>query len=418
MSGVSGACRKERPAKITSPIRSPRRRAGELGQHRARHLEPVARLEVGRLHAAGDVQREHDVPRLAPDLPDLVRDLRPRQRADQQHQRGEPERIGQAAPACPATGRRVVEEADRGKPDPERRRCPPAPEHPHAEGERHRQEQQPARVSEPHPSLQRRRFRLMPSGQQLAHVGEIGGRLVPAWPRPRELDQVRLPQRLLQPAAKAALAQARRQGPEQLRAGALPSRQPLRLLQVLPQHVGHRGVPRRDRFPARRPLGGEALQPAQGLFIRAANGHWLRCRRRGGAGDASTGPSAKQQAGKRSRARGAQRGQRQRSGPARGLGLPDVAQRRVAGSEHRHDLHRRRRSLDDAPVAGDDLDPGNAERGQVQYPRAGKAPITARPVNARSRPRCSRSTENTRTPGGSSSAGAGTVSVNRSRSLR
>ncbi len=61
VSGVSGAWRKERPANITRPIRSPwRRRANSASTPRATSSR-LPGLKVGRLHAARDVQRDHDV---------------------------------------------------------------------------------------------------------------------------------------------------------------------------------------------------------------------------------------------------------------------------------------------------------------------------------------------------------------------
>ena len=47
----------------------------ELVQYPARHLQPVARLEVSRLHAAGDVECDHDIARAQLDLADVVSQL-------------------------------------------------------------------------------------------------------------------------------------------------------------------------------------------------------------------------------------------------------------------------------------------------------------------------------------------------------
>ena len=109
---------------------------GEVTQHAAGDLEPVPRLEVGRLHAAGDVEREHEIPCLAADLAHFVGDLRPRQRGYQQHQGGDPEDVGQVAPAR-ATGPRLTrKEAERRKADALVRRQTPPEHQPRREGQR------------------------------------------------------------------------------------------------------------------------------------------------------------------------------------------------------------------------------------------------------------------------------------------
>ena len=94
----------------------------ELGEHAARDLEPVAGLEVRRLHAARDVQRDHDVARLAADLLHVVRLLRPCERHDEKRETADPERVGQPAPARRASHGRVVEKAERRESDPVRGR--------------------------------------------------------------------------------------------------------------------------------------------------------------------------------------------------------------------------------------------------------------------------------------------------------
>ena len=81
----------------------------EIGQDLARHHQAVPRLEVASLHAARDVERDHDVPGLAVDLADLVRHLRPRERQDQEHEAGQSECRRKPLPPSPAAHRRAGE---------------------------------------------------------------------------------------------------------------------------------------------------------------------------------------------------------------------------------------------------------------------------------------------------------------------
>ena len=246
MSGVSGAWRKARPAKMTRPRRSPSRSRVKSASTRRATIEPVAGLEVARLHAAGDVERDHDVARLAPDLPHLVRHLRPGQRHDQEREPDQPERVRQPGPAAPARDRRAGQEREPRKADPLLGRAAGAG----ATGARrvargHEQQQEEGGISEPHrASLLRAARRVVPAGAAApAHPRGMRGRRRAAGPAAGELHQVRLVEQRRRTAA-GARPRAARGGIDQSSSvrGPLPGRHALRRLEVVAQRVGHRLV--------------------------------------------------------------------------------------------------------------------------------------------------------------------------------
>ena len=109
--------------------------AHEVGEHLARDHESVAGLEVAGLHAARNVERDHDVSRAAVDLADLVGHLGSRERHDERRQGDETKRFGQPLPACAATDRRARKELNSRKTDAFRRRpatAAPQPDRPAA----------------------------------------------------------------------------------------------------------------------------------------------------------------------------------------------------------------------------------------------------------------------------------------------
>ena len=242
MSGVSGACRKARPAKITRPSRSPSRSPGEVAQRLAGDHQPVARLEVARLHAARDVERDHDVPRLAPDLAHLVRHLRARERHDQQGERQRAERVGEPGPPAATRDRRAGEEREPREADPLLGRpAPGPPARPREErrgraggGDRRGQRTASAasRVLGPRRASRR------------AVRGPARGSRPPPADRAsaRELHEVGLVEDRRAGAAQGALAQVRRQRPEQLAGRPLARRQLLGGGEIVAKHVRHRLV--------------------------------------------------------------------------------------------------------------------------------------------------------------------------------
>ncbi len=139
--------------------------AHELAQDLLGHRHPVAGLEVGGLHAARDIEDQHDVAGAEPDRLDPAGNLGPGQGEDEESQTTDGESGRQRAPPAPRGRRRAAEPGQGGKGQGAGGRARPIP-YPKP-GSGHQEKDQETRLSESH--------RPVRSGSRRPATGSAGG---------------------------------------------------------------------------------------------------------------------------------------------------------------------------------------------------------------------------------------------------